>query len=177
MPGRKKSDFVTAKYPRLRDPFYFDPDAWARLEAWVAGKKDRTRRGDKRPREEVERMRASFLRNRKARQEAAAERSHAARRAKVALPGALIREVLCAWDPDACYGSGDIARVTGIDRHKIDGVLRPLEARGYIERLRNEAFERNGGTEPEFLWRLTEQGAQKRTGALRARQVGQESAG
>ncbi len=178
MPNAKKSNFVTGKYPRrtkrrsLGDAFYFDPDAWARLEESIFNQKGPTRRGDKRPREEVARLWASRRRNQAARTLAATEHWHEARSRirRVDLVGV----ILAAWfDRQACYGERDLVRLSGIKRSPLSAALRRMEGLGLIERRLNPAYVGKldpiqraalgaGNVEPKFLWRLSDAGLKRK---------------
>jgi hypothetical protein len=148
-------------------------DVFATIERLCAGQGRRTKKGDKRPRWEVERMKASRRRNTKERMVAAAEARRGAqleafrRRTWPAFP--IHARMLMAMDPGKWYARSDLVRAAGVERNARGKVNQQLLARGMVERRRNPAyrgFERRGGhlpvKEPEWLYRLTEAGQMQR---------------
>lgn len=176
MPNAKKFEFVPPKYPRRRkqrsvsDPFYFDAEAWARLEAEVYGRKLPTMKGDKRPRAEVERKMASQRANKLRRQEAFLAKRDAERRAARYAGPALSDRLLDAMAPGAWYGERDLCEAVGLPPDAVKPTLyQKLARRGLVARKRNPAWAGKldpirrkvlgaGNVEPLVLWGLTEKG-------------------
>lgn len=178
MPNAPKYDFVAPKYPRrakrrsVSDPFYFDPDAWARLEAAVAGRKTRTLKGDKRPAEEVERKMDSQRANKLRRQEAQLEAREVERRARRYAGPNQAHMILDAMAPGHWYGERDLCVATGLARVKVGAILHQrLAPSGQVSKLRNPDWQGRleprarallgaGNVEPKYLWGITAQGEQ-----------------
>ena len=135
-----------------------------------------TRKGDKRPRYDIEASVSAKRRIRADKQEAATERSLARARERSnryrPLPGQSIADrMLRAMQHGAWYGMGDIARLAGVDRSARAKVHQVLLRRRWIEKADNPAFRGTldpwqimAGAEPEpqHLYRLTELGLKVR---------------
>lgn len=139
-----------------------------------------TKKGDKRPPEDVERMMASRRRTIKAKQALAAERIEAARRATRAAKisdGPIADRMLRAMEPGKWYGMGDLMRLAGTDRSGRSKVHQVLKAGGWIEKAANPRYagpvnpfriiEMGEEPEPKHLYRLTQAGEVRREGLLR----------
>lgn len=136
----------------------------------------RTRKGESRPREDVEKAMATRQRNLKAKKDAATNRILAAASARdntARPPGEdIASRMLKAMKPGAYYGMGDLTRLIGEARQARSKVHQTLVARKWVERVRNPAWsgstpspdEIEAGAEPhpQWLYRLTEAGMVRR---------------
>ena len=159
------------------DPFFGEPmlDVLKRLADERDQSWRRTRKGDKRPAYDIEASKQGRLRNIKAKQLAATERTLAAARKRNSTRPAkgtdIQSRILKAMVPMAWYGREDLVRMVGADRNgrnKVNDMLK----RGWLEAARNPAWggrnlnpqEIMGGAEPEpeRLYRLTTSGLARR---------------
>jgi hypothetical protein len=136
----------------------------------------RTRKGDKRPREDVEKAMATMRRNRKAKKDAATNRilAAASKRDNTARPPGedIASRMLKAMKPDKWYGMGDLVRLIDEGRSARAKVHQTLIKRKWVERARNPAYsgrryspdeiEAGAEPEPQHLYRLTDAGLQQR---------------
>jgi hypothetical protein len=168
-------------------PFEYDPKELFETLTRLANEKDMswrfTKKGDKRPIQDVEAMRASRKRNIRAKQEAATERTlarvQAALAARQPKPGEdIASRMLKAMRPGEWYGMGDLMRMVGADRQARGKVRQVLLPRGWVQAGHNPAYRgrrlnpqeimAGGEPEPMRLYRLTEGGTQKRAELLSA---------
>lgn len=136
----------------------------------------RTKKGDKRPREDVEKAMATMRRNRKAKKDAAVDKILAAASARdntARPPGEdIASRMLRAMNPGEWYGMGDLVRMIGEGREARGKVHQTLVKRGWVEKARNPAYsgetpspdeiEAGAEPQPQHLYRLTEQGMARR---------------
>ncbi|MEY9506929.1 alkylated DNA nucleotide flippase Atl1 [Bradyrhizobium diazoefficiens] len=138
----------------------------------------RTRKGDRRPREDVAKQMESARRNRKAKQDAAAERlarERAIRNSTARPPGEdIASRMLKAMEPGKYYGMGDLVRLIGEGRAARAKVHQVLVRRKWVEKARNphwsgvvpspDEIEAGAEPHPQHLYRLTEAGFLHRNG-------------
>lgn len=135
-----------------------------------------TKKGDKRPRADVEKQWAAYRENRRRRQEAAAEKFMAPieaerkRRRAPRLDGIL----LCAMTPGHWYARPDIRDLSGVKCDSVKAMVAKFLARGWIERVENPDYAptkyQKGvpihtaprGCDIRWLYRLTPAGEAKR---------------
>lgn len=160
-------------------PFTIDPTDLFAAIVKLANEKDQswrwTKKGDKRPWQDIEASRAGRRAADTAKQQAATERALA--RQKAARPlvprgEGIAHRMLAAMQPGEWYGMGDLARMVGADRTARGKVHQVLVKRGWVEAARNPAY--SGATldpweimagaepQPERLYRLTERGYAER---------------
>lgn len=156
-----------------------DPDEWLANIWRLLDEADQTwrftKKGDKRPLEDVAKSVASKKRIRAERRKAATDHILAAARKRNlcrALPGQSIADrMLRVMRPGEWLGMGDIARMAGIHKSGRGKVHQVLLRRGWVEKARNPAFrgildpwQIKAGAEPEplHLFRLTELGERVR---------------
>lgn len=153
-------------------PFTIDPkELWEAISR-LANENDHswrfTKKGDRRPRYDVEATMETKKRNKAKKQQAATERALAAariRNLRRAAPGQGIADrMLRAMRPGQWYGQGDLMRLAGTDRSGRSKVA-VLVKRAWIEKAKNPAWQGRqvspqeiaAGVEPEpqHLYRLT----------------------
>ena len=135
-----------------------------------------TKKGDKRPRADVEKQLAAWRENRRRRQEAAAEKFMAPiererkRRRAPRLNGIL----LCTMAPGHWYAMADIRDLSGVKYNSVKAMTARFLEWGWIERAENPDYApveyRKGvpvhiaarGRAPRYLYRLTPAGEAKR---------------
>jgi hypothetical protein len=134
------------------------------------------KKGDRMPRDVVEKARATRQRNLKAKKDAATNRILAAASARdntARPPGEdIASRMLKAMEPQAWYGMGDLIRMIGETRQARSKVHQTLVKRGWVEKARNPRYsarrfspdeiEAGAEPEPEHLYRLTEAGLHRR---------------
>lgn len=135
-----------------------------------------TKKGDKRPRADVEKQWAAYRENRRRRQEAAAEKFMAPieqqrkRRRASRLDGIL----LCAMAPGHWYAMADIRDLSGVGYSSVKAKTALFRKRGWIERAENPDYAptkyqkgvgidlQPRGCDIRWLYRLTPEGEAKR---------------
>ena len=160
-------------------PFVSTPTATWEAVRRLLDENDRswrfTRKGDKRPRYDIEASVSAKRRIRAAKQKAVMERLLASVRERNrcrTLPGQSIADrMLRAMQPGGWFGMGDIARMAGVDASARAKVHQVLLRRHWIEKADNPAFRGTlnpwqiiAGAEPEpkHLYRLTDAGLRVR---------------
>lgn len=152
---------------------FYEPDPETIYEDLIAAVDDKprwTRKGDKRPRWEVERKMAAYRRNLKARQIEALRRAEARQRKPScarAFGKRIVDHMLRAMVPGQWHGSGEIARAAGALRHARGKMWQVMQPAGWIERVVNPAYDPgkvifSTAREPRYLWRLTRAGEMMR---------------
>jgi hypothetical protein len=132
-----------------------------------------TKKGDSRPRQDVEASIAGRRRAMQARRAASSVETLINRKRERVAPGeSIAHRMLKAMEPGKWYGRGDLMRLTGADKDHRSTVRQIMLKRGWVESAPNPAFtgrrftpqeiQAGAEPEPEKLYRLTE-------AALRAR--------
>lgn len=157
--------------------FAFEPIDWAALAERYRERSRWTKKGDKRPREDVERQMASRRANKRRRQKAIWEARHesAPRLRQRSWEG----ETLALMEPGNWYAATDLAKVLGVPTRVVSAACVRLRNAGFLEKAKNPDRKpheyRKGLTvpqqavrDPEWLWRLTDRGeARKAQGTCR----------
>jgi hypothetical protein len=128
-----------------------------------------TKKGDKRPRQDVEASIAGRRKAAKARRVAnAGETPNRRKRVRVAPGASIAHRMLKAMEPGNWYGRGDLMRMVGADKDQRSTVKRIMMKRGWVESVPNPAYtgrrftpqeiQAGAEPEPEKLYRLTEVG-------------------
>lgn len=152
--------------------FVWEPIDWSALAAHYRDVSRRTRKGDKRPREEVERQKAARRENIRRRQREATERRYAATRKRIRGRWRF-EAALQAMAPGCWYGSVDVGHAIGLKTREAFTTLLRLEACGLVERAQNPEWaehvyrkgigiHRQARREPKWLWGLTGAGEARR---------------
>lgn len=135
-----------------------------------------TKKGDTRPWEDVEAMKASRRKNITAKREAAIDKNLAEVRARLSTMRptgtSIVDRMLQAMEPGEWYGAGDLARMVGESREARGKVSQVMLKRGWVEVAQNATWggpgsnlaDIMGGAEPnpKRLYRLTLKGSQIR---------------
>lgn len=154
--------------------FVFEPLDWDALATKYRERSRWTKKGDKRPRADVEAQRASRRRNIESKQREATDRYYATRPRKRTVPRRAM--TLQAMSPGAWCASVDVAQLYGWTARQAVTTLLQLEASGLVVRAVNPEWRphvyRQGlgihcqaQREPQWLWSLTPAGEAKKNGA------------
>lgn len=157
-------------------PFTYDPKELFAEITRLANERDRswrfTKKGDKRPRYDVEAGQAARRANRKAKRDARIETllAESRKRNSTARPAGedIASRMLKVMEPGSWYGAGDLARMVGETRQARGKVTQVMLRRGWVEAAHNPAWtsvafspdEIEAGAEPQprRLYRVTEKG-------------------
>jgi hypothetical protein len=154
---------------RNRNPlaFCFEPIDWEALAIRYREQSRRTRKGDKRPREDVEKQKAARLRNKKRKQKEAVARYHES--APRLRQRSWEREVVALMEPGNWYAAPDVAQFLEIETRLVGQAFIRLGKAGILAKTKNTSraphdyvkgvgIHKQAARDPEWLWRLTARG-------------------